>query len=94
MHAAVTPETEGLIGATQFAAMKEGAIYVNSARAQLHDTDALVIALQSGKLAGARSTTSWVSTSRSTIRSARCRTSCSPRTSAARPGTPRPAIRS
>jgi D-3-phosphoglycerate dehydrogenase len=53
MHAAVTPETEGLIGATQFAAMKEGAIYVNSARAQLHDTDALVIALQSGKLAGA-----------------------------------------
>lgn len=53
MHAAVTPETEGLIGAAQFAAMKEGAIYVNSARAQLHDTDALVIALQSGKLAGA-----------------------------------------
>ena len=31
MHAAVTPETEGLIGAAQFAAMKEGAIYVNSA---------------------------------------------------------------
>src|SRR3954453_389428 len=53
MHAAVTPETENLIGAAQFAAMKEGAIYVNSARAQLHDTDALVIALQSGKLAGA-----------------------------------------
>jgi D-3-phosphoglycerate dehydrogenase len=53
MHAAVTPETEGLIGAAQFAAMREGAIYVNSARAQLHDTDALVIALQSGKLAGA-----------------------------------------
>ncbi len=53
MHAAVTPETEGLIGAAQFAAMKEGAIFVNTARAQLHDTDALVIALQSGKLAGA-----------------------------------------
>jgi D-3-phosphoglycerate dehydrogenase len=53
MHAAVTPETEGLIGAAQFAAMKEGAIYVNSARAQLHDTDALVIALQAGQLAGA-----------------------------------------
>ncbi|MBM3674537.1 MAG: 3-phosphoglycerate dehydrogenase [Actinobacteria bacterium] len=53
MHAAVTPETEGMIGAKQFAAMKEGAIFLNSARAQLHDTDALVIALQSGKLRGA-----------------------------------------
>jgi len=53
MHAAVTPETEGLIGAAEFAAMKDGAIFVNSARAMLHDTDALVIALQSGKLGAA-----------------------------------------
>ena len=53
LHAAVTPETEGLIGAAQFGAMKEGAIFINSARAQLHDTEALVIALQAGKLAGA-----------------------------------------
>jgi D-3-phosphoglycerate dehydrogenase len=53
LHAAVTPETEGLIGAAQFAAMKDGAIFVNAARAQLHDTDALVAALESGKLAGA-----------------------------------------
>lgn len=53
MHAAVTPETSGLIGAEQFDRMKDGAIFVNSARAQLHDTDALVAALQSGKLAGA-----------------------------------------
>ncbi len=53
MHAAVTPETEKMIGAAQFAAMKRGAIYVNSARAPLHDTDALVGALQSGHLAGA-----------------------------------------
>lgn len=53
MHAAVTPETAGMIGPAQFAAMKEGAIYVNSARAGLHDTDALVMALQSGQLGGA-----------------------------------------
>jgi D-3-phosphoglycerate dehydrogenase len=53
MHAMVTPETQGMIGAAQFARMKEGAIFLNSARAMLHDTDALVDALRSGKLAGA-----------------------------------------
>jgi D-3-phosphoglycerate dehydrogenase / 2-oxoglutarate reductase len=53
MHAAVTPETQGLIGADQFARMKDGAVYLNTARAMLHDTDALVAALRSGKLGGA-----------------------------------------
>src|SRR4029077_5109429 len=53
MHAVVTAETQHLMGEPQFAAMKAGAIYVNSARAGLHDTDALVAALQSGHLAGA-----------------------------------------
>jgi D-3-phosphoglycerate dehydrogenase len=53
MHAMVTPETLGMIGAKQFSAMKDGAIYLNSARAALHDTDALVDALRSRKLAGA-----------------------------------------
>jgi D-3-phosphoglycerate dehydrogenase len=53
MHAVVTPETERLMGPKQFAAMKDGSIFVNSARALLHDTDALVDALQSGHLAGA-----------------------------------------
>ena len=53
MHAPVLPETTGMIGAEQFARMKQGAIYVNSARALLHDTDALVDALQSGHLSGA-----------------------------------------
>jgi D-3-phosphoglycerate dehydrogenase len=53
MHAMVTSETLGMIGAKQFSAMKDGAIYLNSARAALHDTDALVDALRSRKLAGA-----------------------------------------
>jgi D-3-phosphoglycerate dehydrogenase / 2-oxoglutarate reductase len=53
MHAAVTEETQRLIGAAEFDRMKDGAIYVNSARAGLHDTDALVAALRSGKLGGA-----------------------------------------
>ena len=53
MHAAVTPETHRMIGAPQFERMKEGAIFVNSARAQLHDTDALVDALRRGHLGGA-----------------------------------------
>ena len=53
VHAAVTPETLGMIGAEQFAQMRDGAIFLNTARAALHDTDALVDALRSGKLAGA-----------------------------------------
>jgi D-3-phosphoglycerate dehydrogenase len=53
MHAAVTPETQHLFGAEQFAQMKPEAIYLNSARALLHDTDALVRALRDGQIAGA-----------------------------------------
>ena len=53
MHAMVTPETQGMIGAEQLARMKDDAIYVNTARALLHDTDALVAALESGRLGGA-----------------------------------------
>lgn len=53
MHAAPTPETLGLLGAEQFARMKPGAVYLNSARAGLHDLDALTEALASGHLGGA-----------------------------------------
>lgn len=53
MHAAVTPETVQMMGAEQFAAMKPGAVYLNTARAALHDTGALVAALESGHLGGA-----------------------------------------
>lgn len=53
MHAPVLPDTEGMIGADQFAAMRRGSIYLNTARAALHDTEALVEALASGQLGGA-----------------------------------------
>jgi D-3-phosphoglycerate dehydrogenase len=53
MHAAVTPETVGLMDEARFAAMKPGAVYLNAARAGLHDGDALVAALASGHLSGA-----------------------------------------
>ncbi|HEY2447396.1 MAG TPA: NAD(P)-dependent oxidoreductase [Mycobacterium sp.] len=53
LHAPVTADTAGLIGAKQFAAMRDDVVFLNSARAQLHDTDALVDALRSGKVAAA-----------------------------------------
>ncbi|MFP3900315.1 MAG: NAD(P)-dependent oxidoreductase [Acidimicrobiia bacterium] len=53
VHAAVTPDTIGLISGERIARMKPGAVYVNSARAALHDLEALTAALRSGHLAGA-----------------------------------------
>jgi D-3-phosphoglycerate dehydrogenase len=53
VHAVVTEETRALIGAAEFGRMKPGAIYLNTARAMLHDTDALTASLQSGHLGGA-----------------------------------------
>lgn len=53
LHAPVTDDTVGMIGAPQFAAMRDGVVFLNTARAQLHDTDTLVDALRGGKVAGA-----------------------------------------
>jgi D-3-phosphoglycerate dehydrogenase len=53
LHAPVTEETAGMIGAAQFAAMRDGVVFLNTARAQLHDGDALVEALRSGKVSAA-----------------------------------------
>lgn len=53
MHAAPTPETFGLMSAARFRSMRPGAVYLNSARAALHDLDGLVAALESGHLSGA-----------------------------------------
>jgi D-3-phosphoglycerate dehydrogenase len=53
LHASVTPETQRMVGPTEFARMRDGAVFLNCARAQLHDTDALVAALTNGALGGA-----------------------------------------
>lgn len=53
LHAAVTPETQGLIGEAQFARMKSTAYFVNTARAALTDEEALLRALVEKRIAGA-----------------------------------------
>lgn len=53
IHAPVTAETTGMIGTDEFAKMRDGVVYLNTARAKIHDTDALVAALRSGKVGAA-----------------------------------------
>ena len=53
IHAPVTEETTGMIDADAFAKMRDGVVYLNTARAKIHDTDALVAALASGKVGAA-----------------------------------------
>jgi len=53
LHSPLTEKTRHLLGRDEFARMKPGAVIVNTARGGLIDTDALVEALESGKLGGA-----------------------------------------
>jgi D-3-phosphoglycerate dehydrogenase len=53
LHVRLTPETFGMIDAHAIAAMKQGAVLVNTARGELVDEVALIAALNSGHLGGA-----------------------------------------
>jgi D-3-phosphoglycerate dehydrogenase len=53
LHARLTPETRGLLGARELGLLPEGAVVVNCARGALLDEDALCDGLESGRLAGA-----------------------------------------
>jgi len=53
LHVPLTPETHHLIGDAALARMKPTALLVNTARGPVVDTDALVRALQEGRIGGA-----------------------------------------
>jgi len=53
LHARVTAETLGFIGRHEFASMRNGAYFINTARGPMVDYDALTDALKSGRLRGA-----------------------------------------
>jgi autoinducer 2 (AI-2) kinase len=53
LHAPANESTKAMMAEGQFAVMKEGAFFINTARASLVDYGALAAALESGRLAGA-----------------------------------------
>jgi D-3-phosphoglycerate dehydrogenase len=53
LHVPETPQTAGMIGSAEIAAMKKGACLINNSRGTVVDLDALAAALKSGHLAGA-----------------------------------------
>ena len=53
VHAPLSAETRGLVGAKAFAAAKRGVVIVNTARGPIVDLDALGAAIKSGQVGGA-----------------------------------------
>ena len=50
LHAPITPETIGMLGREHFQVMKDGALFVNTARGILIDADALLAELKTGRI--------------------------------------------
>ena len=52
-HAPTTPETDGMIGAKQLSLLRDGKLFVNTARPRAIDHDALIRECQSGRIRAA-----------------------------------------
>lgn len=50
VHLALKPETRGIISKDVIGRMKEGTVFINTARAEVVDEDALIEAVESGKI--------------------------------------------
>lgn len=48
LHLALTPDTENMLGEQEFVAMKNGAVLINTARAEIVNEEALIKALETG----------------------------------------------
>lgn len=53
LHIPLTTDTQGMIDKTAFERMKNSVVFINTARGEVTETDALLAALQSGKVAAA-----------------------------------------
>jgi glyoxylate reductase len=53
LHCPATPQTRGMLDASRLERMKPGAVIVNTARADLIDYEAMIVALERGDLGGA-----------------------------------------
>ncbi len=51
VHVPLTPDTKGMFNAATIATLKDGAVLINNSRGELVEDDAVIAALESGKLA-------------------------------------------